>query len=145
MTVLATTCRNTCLQQFRTEGLMANKYQRLFIILFWLLGGSVAVADFCGTPVPPSSPPPPPPHCCRCEGNCKKSPTFVQSGSYAFGETDLVLATRGFPLRVKREYNSARNTDGAFGFGWSANIFSHLTYTTFLYSAPPTYQRKAYV
>src|SRR5207253_2993045 len=50
---------------------------------------------------------------------------------------------RGLPLSLSRSYRSSLPADGVLGPGWYLSSLTHLTYSTYLYSAPSTYQYAA--
>ena len=126
-------------------------------LLFALpLGAQTDPPVWCGPPVPPCDPndptsqcykpPPPDPKCepKECD-KCTKSPCYVGSGVYETGAQDFAIPTTGFPLVVSRKYQSTQAIDGPLGFGWTSSVAAHLYYATYLFAAPSTYQKIAYV
>lgn len=103
-------------------------------------------------PTPPPNPPPDPPTYCpgpecgdlECK-KCSSSPGFLRSGDYMFSVTDLQLPTRGLPITVNRSYESLYTLDGLFGWGWKSNLTMRLVYVVYLYAAPSTYVKQAFL
>lgn len=89
-------------------------------------------------PVAAPPPPPPPPPCCNGE-RCYGSPVSIAGGNYTTSAEDLKLPTRGWPLTMKRTYNSNRVIDGLFGNGWTSNLTTRLVYSQFINSWPASY------
>ena len=115
-----------------------------------------AQVPWCAIPFPPCDPnssnslcyqpPKPDPRCGeeQCE-TCRKSPCYVGTGSYEVAATDLSIRTNGFPLRVARRYDSTHAIDGPLGFGWTSGLVARLYHAVYLYAAPSTYQKEAFV
>jgi RHS repeat-associated protein len=133
---------------------------RLLALATGLLLANVGAAQYggwCGNPVPPCDPndptsacyrpPDPDPRCNpdMCDENCKKSPCYVGTGSYGTTAIDLNIRTAGFPLSVARRYDSAQAIDGPLGYGWTSSLTPRVYYAVYLYAAPSTYQKEAYV
>ncbi|HSE42425.1 MAG TPA: RHS repeat-associated core domain-containing protein [Acidobacteriota bacterium] len=84
------------------------------------------------------------PNCPPCEFGAG-SPNNVQAGNHFRKEADISLPTRGFPLEVVRTYDSSRNFDGPFGFGWTSNVHMKIIFSTFSYDNPASSYSEALV
>ncbi|MEO8190352.1 MAG: RHS repeat-associated core domain-containing protein [Acidobacteriota bacterium] len=71
-------------------------------------------------------------------GSGRGSPVYVINGNFVTQASDLSLPTAGFPLTVRRVYNSGRPGVGPFGVGWTSTITVKLFRAEYLYSAPST-------
>ena len=106
--------------------------------------------QWCGPPLPPKTPTPvptPPPKCQPKDDchDCSGSPCYVATGTYVTTQHDLSIRTIAFPISVGRNYRSTHGIDGPMGFGWSSSVTPRLYYALYLFSAPNTYQKQAYV
>jgi YD repeat-containing protein len=119
----------------------------LFLCIFAVLSmpKRIEAQGWCIEPI--ESPKPPEEDedekCKKCKTACKKSPCTVAKGNYGFSVVDLQIPTRGFPLTIKRTYNSSKAVDGLFGRGWTSNLVARLHYSVYLYQAPSTYLKQA--
>lgn len=130
-----------------------NVYRRSILIVMAataLFGATsrLAAQAFCAPPKPPALPAPPDPQPPVCDPKdcekCCKSPGAIATGAYILDAQDLVIRTAaGFPLEVKRHYDSSRAIDGPLGIGWSSNLNTHLFYATYLAIAPSTWYHEA--
>jgi RHS repeat-associated protein len=62
---------------------------------------------------------------------------------YVTDATDLEIPAVGFPLLLARHYETTQAIDGPTGYGWTSSLSAHLYHTTYLLSAPSTYQKEA--
>ncbi len=58
---------------------------------------------------------------------------------------DLSVRTVGFPLVVARHYQSTLQIDGPLGKGWTSSVTPRVYYALYLFAAPSTYQKQAYI
>lgn len=125
---------------FRTAGWLA-------VVLLFSSAPVLFAQGWCAEPTQPPEPEPEEedPRCsdpCRA---CQASPCLVGIGAYTTSATDLRLRTAGFPLEVARRYQSAIAIDGPLGAGWTSSLTARLYYAVYLYAAPSTYQKEAYI
>jgi RHS repeat-associated protein len=107
-------------------------------------------AQWCAGPFNPPKPPLPEQPAAKCQPKdpcltCSGSPCYVASGAYVADAQDLQIRTAGFPLTASRTYRSTQAIDGPLGSGWSSTLASRVYYSVYLFAAPSTYQKIAYV
>ena len=64
----------------------------------------------------------------ECKGSMTDGdPVNTSTGNFCYTNQDLVLPShRGFPLEIKRIYNSLDPSEGPFGVGWSFNYYVYI-------------------
>lgn len=117
--------------------------------LFGARQGLAQYPNWCENAAPAPTPRPPEPPSPPCEpkecDKCTNSPCYVSSGTYVMDEQDLRIRTNGFPLVASRHYQSTLAIDGPLGIGWTSSVTSRVYYAVYLFSAPSTYHKEAYV
>ncbi|HEX7151695.1 MAG TPA: RHS repeat-associated core domain-containing protein [Thermoanaerobaculia bacterium] len=130
--------------------------KRLILLLTLLVALPAAAENFCNNASKPCEtdnilshcykPPQPDPVCePKICGKCTKSPCYAGSGVYETSAHDLKIATTGFPIEIRRLYQTSQAIDGEMGYGWTSSLSARLYYTAFLKAAPSTYQRDAWI
>lgn len=80
----------------------------------WDQGHDTTDWDDPNEPGPPESP-----LCDECPGT--RSPVYISTGHFIWGETDVAIPGRA-GLSLSRTFNSNDPRDGMFGRGWSSNV-----------------------
>ncbi|PWT88373.1 MAG: hypothetical protein C5B54_10720 [Acidobacteria bacterium] len=152
---LETTLATRLPQLFSTRRLAMRKGLLIILVIIAcnLISTSFAIADFhnacaftwisCGNPSCSTQVYPPNWICQHCPYYSSGSPNFIKWGDYTISMTDLQLQTVGPALKLERTYHSAKRVDGISGMGWSSLTDSRVSYVTYLFAAPNTYQMEA--